>query len=293
MARSSYTVIADVAYEDALEVLGSAPQLLLQELADRMVPDPDPHAGARPLRLQLGGTVIERDVTIEVGALRPQALLRATLPLRWEATRDTGWFPSVDATLAIAACDGDLSRTSVTLEVSRQLPLGAAGEVIDRVVGRRLADAVMRDFVTRLAERLEHTVTAMPLTSEFEERAPVRLTADLAATARFSADAPQRTVLHQRHDGGTHVLGLEPWQETTLACGEDAVDVTVVIVAGRARLEVDDREVDVGPGAAVVVPAGHTALLRARGQRVVAAEIEAPHTPVGDRQVAPTVGVGI
>lgn len=278
MTRSSYTVIADVAYEDALEVLGTDPHLLLQELTDRVAPDPGPRTDV-PLRLELAGTVVERDVAIEVGALRPEALLRATLPLRWEAARDTAWFPSVEATLIVAACEGDLSRTAVTLDVSRHPPLGAAGEVIDRVVGRRLADAVLRSFLTELARRLERTVATIPLTSEFTSRSPVGVPVDLPATARFSAVSPERTVLHQRDAGGTHVLGLEPWQEATLACGEDDVDVTVVVVAGRAQLDVDDRQLEVGPGTAVVVPTGHTALLRARGQRVVAAEVEAPASP--------------
>jgi mannose-6-phosphate isomerase-like protein (cupin superfamily) len=268
--RSTYAVQVPVAYEDALEVLGADPSRLFEELTAR-VADVASEV-THPLRLEVGGASVRRDVVIHVDPMTPTAVLRAVVPLRWRAAHGAAWFPEVDATLIVEPAPGELSRTDLTLRSERRPPAGAAGAAVDRIVGRRVADAVLHGLLAGLADRLEQLVAGAELSSRARLADAPPLPVDTAAAVRFSADAPPRTVLHAGADHDVALLGLEPWQRTVLP--HDGVDVTVVVLGGHAELELGTARVPMTTGEVVVVPARREAVLAARGQRVTALAVE-------------------
>jgi hypothetical protein len=102
-------------------------------------------AGQGPARL-------DKRVTVELGA--PTRLpSRLILPLRWRATGPAALFPTLDADLEI----GMLSPGSTQLSISASYdpPLGQVGELLDRALLHRLAEATVKDFLDRLGASLE------------------------------------------------------------------------------------------------------------------------------------------
>ena len=76
----------------------------------------------------------------------------AGLALRWEATGPGGTlFPVLDADLTLTpAGEG----TILTMAGSYRPPLGAVGDVLDRAILRRVADATIRGFLTQVAAKI-------------------------------------------------------------------------------------------------------------------------------------------
>jgi len=72
------------------------------------------------------------------------------LPLRWEATGPgSGLFPALDADITLSP-DGEQA-TKLTLTGVYRPPLGSLGAVLDRALLSRVANATIRDFLSRLA----------------------------------------------------------------------------------------------------------------------------------------------
>lgn len=77
---------------------------------------------------------------------------RTVLPMRVEAAGTTALFPQLDADLEIRQVDSDT--TQLVLKGSYRPPLGAAGEVLDRVLLHRAAESVVENFLERVAVRI-------------------------------------------------------------------------------------------------------------------------------------------
>jgi hypothetical protein len=92
----------------------------------------------RPVRIQLGEPI--------------RAATKTVLPLRWAAIGAAGLFPEMDADLEIAP----LALGSCQLAMSARYvpPLGVMGRALDRAVLYRVAEATLKDFLDRVAERL-------------------------------------------------------------------------------------------------------------------------------------------
>lgn len=143
---------ADVAYDDAIALLADDPEDVLQSATDASVDHGD-EVVAR-LELDVAGFEVGRDVVVHLGAFDPIEQLRGVLPLRWEAAEGQVLFPTVDATLEIAAMSLHPPMTQVTLAGHYRPPMGAIGRALDRVA-HRAAEAVIHRFVRDVAERLE------------------------------------------------------------------------------------------------------------------------------------------
>jgi hypothetical protein len=147
---------ADVAYDDAIALLAEDPEGLLQSATDVSVEHAD--TVVSNLHVQVGGFDLGRDVVIRLGAFDPVEQLRGVLPVHWEAADGQLLFPTVDATLEVAALSLAPPMVQVTLAGAYTPPLGRLGGAFDRAVAHRVAEAVIHRFVHDLAERLQELV---------------------------------------------------------------------------------------------------------------------------------------
>lgn len=157
MTRPLYAyAYAHVPYDDAIAMLAEDPHGLLQSATDASLEHAD--TVVANLHLEIGGFDLGRDVVVDLGQFNPVEQLRGVLPISWEAAEGHVLFPTVDATLEVAAMSLHPPMVQVTLAGTYEPPLGPLGRVIDRAVTRRLAEAVIHRFVHDVAERLEHLV---------------------------------------------------------------------------------------------------------------------------------------
>ena len=73
-------------------------------------------------------------------------------------TAGTRFFPDFQGTLQLRIVS--VEQTRLTLEGTYRAPFGAAGQVFDAVLGRRIARATMRDLLDRLADAMEQREAA-------------------------------------------------------------------------------------------------------------------------------------
>jgi hypothetical protein len=100
--------------------------------------------GGRAVRL-------ERQVEVSVGT----AMLfvsRMILPLTWKVTSRDALFPSLESDLELAPLGRD--RTQLAINANYRPPLGLVGRTLDRALLHRVAEATVKDFLDRIAERL-------------------------------------------------------------------------------------------------------------------------------------------
>ena len=84
------------------------------------------------------------------------AATKTVIPLRWTATDAPGLFPSLDADLEVAPHGA--GSTQLSISARYRPPLGPLGEVIDRAVLHRVAEATVKDFLDRVADRVRASV---------------------------------------------------------------------------------------------------------------------------------------
>lgn len=94
---------------------------------------------------------VRRRVRIDLG--EPfRAATKTVVPLRWSALDAAGLFPELDADLEIAPLAP--GRCQLAMSARYVPPLGAMGRALDRAVLFRVAEATLKDFLDRVAERL-------------------------------------------------------------------------------------------------------------------------------------------
>lgn len=93
--------------------------------------------------------------TVEVGELEIDPPGLAVRPIAWRAQRTDRVFPRLVADLELSATSPTTSR--LTLVGGYQPPISVIGDAGDRLVGRHLADAVIRTFLERVAATMEET----------------------------------------------------------------------------------------------------------------------------------------
>jgi len=82
-----------------------------------------------------------------------------SFPLRWEATGAAGeLFPVLDADLVLAPAGA--GRVRVGLAGTYRPPFGRAGQVLDRAIMNRLANATIHSLLAGIAEALSDPATA-------------------------------------------------------------------------------------------------------------------------------------
>jgi hypothetical protein len=109
------------------------------ELVSRVgVPLSEHHSLSKVVRVSLGTSTRLGETTV--------------LPMSWEATGPLGLFPVMDGDLEIAPLGEE--RTMLAMSARYRPPLGAVGRIADRALLHRVAEATIKDFVDRVADRL-------------------------------------------------------------------------------------------------------------------------------------------
>jgi hypothetical protein len=100
---------------------------------------------------------VDRTVSIEIGE-PVHALTKTVIPLRWTAMDAPGLFPSLEADLEIAPLGAD--STQLAISARYRPPLGSLGRAMDRAVLHRVAEATVKDFLDRVADRVRVAVAS-------------------------------------------------------------------------------------------------------------------------------------
>jgi hypothetical protein len=99
------------------------------------------------------------DKEIEIELAEPYRMGgKCVVPMTWRATGVERLFPQLDADLEIAALG--TSRTQLSINGRYRPPMGAVGRMLDRALLHRVAEATVKDFLDRVAERLTTAMTA-------------------------------------------------------------------------------------------------------------------------------------
>jgi hypothetical protein len=83
---------------------------------------------------------------------------RIVVPFTWRANGAARLFPQLEADLEIAAVGA--SRSQISLSGTYRPPLGLLGRALDRALLHRVAEATVKDFIDRVAERLSQQLPA-------------------------------------------------------------------------------------------------------------------------------------
>jgi hypothetical protein len=147
-----YERVRDVLKREALVVFQSA----TKAAASRA------ESVAAELHVDFGGLGIKADIKISVKNVeekRDEALstLVTRLPLEWEAANKPRLFPLMKGELLIYP----LTTTETQLDFSGfyEPPFGTVGKAMNAVVGHRVAEASVHQFITDVASYLRHAIT--------------------------------------------------------------------------------------------------------------------------------------
>ncbi|HLB62668.1 MAG TPA: hypothetical protein VJN50_08055 [Actinomycetota bacterium] len=95
---------------------------------------------------------VERTVAIEL-AEPIRVGSKIMLPLRWTAAKRAALFPKLEADVEVAGIGPNRTQLSITGRYDP--PLGAVGRAIDKALLHRIAEATIKDFLDRIARRIE------------------------------------------------------------------------------------------------------------------------------------------
>ncbi len=101
------------------------------------------------------GIAIDREVRIEV---RPPSEVGGAMAMGWKP-EGTVALPTFEGTL-VAQSDGDPNVTYLDLDGSYTPPFGAAGQLFDAAIGKRIAQATAREFLKDLKAAIEKSLSS-------------------------------------------------------------------------------------------------------------------------------------
>jgi hypothetical protein len=112
------------------------------------------------LHVQVGVLDVAADVAIELGAAEENTSSRrsTTFPLSWRSTKSPGLFPHMKAKLIVYPLTS--TETQLELEGTYDPPLGLLGDAIDAVVGHRIAEASVLQFLQEISTLLRKELRA-------------------------------------------------------------------------------------------------------------------------------------
>jgi len=146
-----YFMDMDVAFADANEALLADPAAWLPDL----VRETDAEGVHLLTSVGFGlGIHVRKRVEVEVD---PPLTVpgRTVLPIRWSTGADHSPLPSMEGDLELAPFGEGVTHLAMSGRYTP--PFGRTGEAIDRALLNRVAEATVRDFVQRVAERIVET----------------------------------------------------------------------------------------------------------------------------------------
>lgn len=109
--------------------------------------------------IEIGGLPLYKHVQLTIRAPSgTEATGKLMLPVGWAVVGGQPVFPGMEGTIHIQPEGAGTCR--LVLNASYDPPLGRLGELIDRALMHRVAAATMRDFLERVAARLEAELAA-------------------------------------------------------------------------------------------------------------------------------------
>lgn len=104
------------------------------------------------LGFDVGPSRVGRQVEITLG--EPRHTVGATLlPIRWHAAAASSLFPTLDGQFEIAGLGP--GTTQLGISAHYEPPLGVVGKIADRALLHRVAEVTVRDFLERVARRVQ------------------------------------------------------------------------------------------------------------------------------------------
>ena len=85
---------------------------------------------------------------------------KTVLPMSWHATGASGLFPVMEGDLEVAPLGAE--RTQLAMSARYTPPLGSLGDVADRAILHRVAEATIKDFVDRVGQAIAPIAGAGP-----------------------------------------------------------------------------------------------------------------------------------
>jgi len=117
---------------------------------------------ASELHVNIAGIEIGTDIAISVKSVEEQPKQSISSPitriqLEWEAAKMPGLFPFMKAELSVYPLTS--TETQLYLSGNYEPPLGVLGSLVDAVVGHRIAEASVHQFITDVAVYLRKELT--------------------------------------------------------------------------------------------------------------------------------------
>jgi hypothetical protein len=116
---------------------------------------------ASELRVNIGGLDVGTEIAVNIGEIEHRARDSrggpvTRIPVQWHASRRAQLFPVMSAELSIYP----LTATETQLDFlgSYDPPLGAFGDAVDALVGRRIAEASVHRFLSDVAAYLRQNL---------------------------------------------------------------------------------------------------------------------------------------
>lgn len=124
--------------------------LIAPEQHWRVALDGDGREQLARVGVRIGAVPVYKHIELSVGQV-PHELRgeRVMLPVHWETAGGPPIFPRLDGTLHVEPEGPDSAR--LTLNATYDPPFGRLGELLDRALMARLAQATLNDFLDRLA----------------------------------------------------------------------------------------------------------------------------------------------
>ncbi len=116
---------------------------------------------AAGLHVNIAGLEIGKDIEIKIKGLdevEHNQSARSSLILEWKAASAPGLFPVMDGELSFYPITG--TETQLDFQGSYQPPLGVLGKALDAVVGHRIAEASVHQFILEVASYLREHIDA-------------------------------------------------------------------------------------------------------------------------------------
>ena len=143
-----YFMHLDVPFADANAILLADPGSWLPDL----VRETDEH-GVHLLTSVGFGMGVHVRKRVEVVVDEPLTVPgRTVVPLRWNTGAEHSPLPSMEGDLELAPFGADVTHLAMSGRYTP--PFGSLGEALDRAMLNRVAEATVRDFVIRVAERI-------------------------------------------------------------------------------------------------------------------------------------------
>ncbi len=118
------------------------------------------HGVASELRVNLAGFDIGKDIAINIKSYleveQSLAGKKFTVNLEWKAVDRPGLFPVMQANLDAYPITS--TETQLDFQGQYEPPLGVLGRAIDAVVGHRIAEATVHQFLTEVAAYLRNHI---------------------------------------------------------------------------------------------------------------------------------------